>query len=314
MTSPILQFGTSRFLQAHFDLFVDQGFSEGSGKGQIAVVQTTHSQESAKRLEFFNSGKPYIIKVQGLSGETEINEEVPVASIGRGVDANSDWPEVERLFVEEARWVASNTGDRGYELFAGDEPSAARSPKLSRETGKAAAGAVPRRRQTAHLFPLRAHRRQRRQALRPCPGDFARLGLERRIPALRGRTMPVGQFARRPHRLRAARARRRSRRAVCAVGGRESRRARHALRPQGCRRHRRPQALRAPETVSAQSEPHLHGGTLGSGGRPGENADPRVAGKHGLARRPRRPRRARGAAGVRRARTRRCGARVSRTA
>jgi tagaturonate reductase len=125
MTFPILQFGTSRFLQAHFDLFVDQGFSEGLGKGQIAVVQTTHSRESAKRLDFFNSGKPYVVKIQGLSGETEINEEVPVASIGRGVDANSDWPEVERLFAEEARWVISNTGDRGYELFAGDEPSTA---------------------------------------------------------------------------------------------------------------------------------------------------------------------------------------------
>ena len=123
MTFPILQFGTSRFLQAHFDLFVDQGFREGFGKGRIAVVQTTYSQESAKRLEFFNSGKPYLLKIQGLSGETEINEVVSVASIGCGVDANSDWQEVERLFVEEARWVASNTGDRGYELFAGDEPS-----------------------------------------------------------------------------------------------------------------------------------------------------------------------------------------------
>ena len=120
MTFPILQFGTSRFLQAHFDLFVDQGFIEGSGKHTIAVVQTTASPDSARRLAFFNSGAPYRVRVRGLDGETLIDEEVSVNSIGRGVDANANWGEVERLFVQEARWIVSNTGDRGYELDEAD--------------------------------------------------------------------------------------------------------------------------------------------------------------------------------------------------
>jgi len=120
MTFPILQFGTSRFLQAHVDLFIDQGFVEGSGKGRIAVVQTTSSPESARRVAFFDSGAPYIVRVRGLDGEMLIDKEVSVASIGRGIDANADWAEVERLFVAEARWIVSNTGDRGFELSPGD--------------------------------------------------------------------------------------------------------------------------------------------------------------------------------------------------
>ena len=120
MTFPILQFGTSRFLQAHFDLFVDQGFAEGAGKRKIAVVQTTSSPDSARRVAFFASGAPYKVRVRGIEGENLIDEEVEVGSIGHGVDANADWAQVERLFVEEARWIVSNTGDRGYELFEGD--------------------------------------------------------------------------------------------------------------------------------------------------------------------------------------------------
>jgi tagaturonate reductase len=120
MAFPILQFGTSRFLQAHFDLFVDQGFVEGAGQQRIAVVQTTASPESARRLVFFDTGAPYSVRVRGLEGERLVDEQVNVASIGRGVDANANWREVERLFVEEARWIVSNTGDRGYELDEAD--------------------------------------------------------------------------------------------------------------------------------------------------------------------------------------------------
>jgi tagaturonate reductase len=120
MSFPILQFGTSRFLQAHVDLFVDQGFTRGPGKRQIAVAQTTASPDSARRVAFFATGAPYVVRVRGLDGEKLIDEEVQVGSIGQGLDVNAKWAEVERLFVEDARWIVSNTGDRGYELSAGD--------------------------------------------------------------------------------------------------------------------------------------------------------------------------------------------------
>jgi len=120
MSFPILQFGTSRFLQAHFDLFVAEGYVDGGGTGKIAVARTTASPESARRLAFFNSGRPYRVHVRGLAREAVVDQWIEVDSIGRGVDADSEWGALERLFVDEARWIVSNTGDRGYELTPSD--------------------------------------------------------------------------------------------------------------------------------------------------------------------------------------------------
>ena len=53
------------------------------------------------------------------SAAEPVDEWEEVDSIGRGVDANADWPATEKLFLN-ARWIVSNTGDRGYELSAGD--------------------------------------------------------------------------------------------------------------------------------------------------------------------------------------------------
>jgi tagaturonate reductase len=120
---PILQFGTSRFLQAHVDLFVSQALGRGEAMGRIAVVQTTSSSESRKRLEAFARGKPYIVQVKGLAGGNIVDESVEVASVGAGFDAATQWDEVERLFTA-ARCAVSNTADRGYETDPADRPDA----------------------------------------------------------------------------------------------------------------------------------------------------------------------------------------------
>jgi tagaturonate reductase len=125
LSFPILQFGTSRFLQAHVDLFVSEARAAGQDAGPIAVAQTTSSPDSRRRLAFFDSGRPYRVRVQGLARGATIDETVEVSSIRRGVDANGDWAALERLFVDDARWIISNTGDRGYELADGDAPDGA---------------------------------------------------------------------------------------------------------------------------------------------------------------------------------------------
>jgi tagaturonate reductase len=121
MSFPILQFGTSRFLQAHVDLFVSEALAKGEAAGKIAVVQTTSSNDSRRRLAFFNEGRPYRVHVQGLADGGVVDAWIEVSSIGRGLDANLEWEQVENLFVNEAQWVVSNTGDRGYELDADDK-------------------------------------------------------------------------------------------------------------------------------------------------------------------------------------------------
>jgi tagaturonate reductase len=118
---PILQFGTSRFLQAHVDLFVSQALAQGEAMGRIAVVQTTSSRESRKRLDAFAAAKPYLVQIKGLSAGKIIDESVVVTSVGAGLDAAAQWDEVERLFIA-ARCAVSNTADRGYETDPADRP------------------------------------------------------------------------------------------------------------------------------------------------------------------------------------------------
>jgi tagaturonate reductase len=120
---PILQFGTSRFLQAHVDLFVSEALTRGEAMGRIAIVQTTSSEASRKRLAAFALGKPYVVWVRGLAAGKIVDESLEVTSVGAGFDAATQWGEVERLFTE-ARCAVSNTADRGYETDPADRPDA----------------------------------------------------------------------------------------------------------------------------------------------------------------------------------------------
>jgi tagaturonate reductase len=116
---PILQFGASRFLQAHVDLFVSEALPRGEAMGRIAVAGTTGSPESRRRIAAFAAGQPYPVLVKGLSDGVVVDEIVEVKSVGAGVDAITEWDELERLFVA-ARCVLSNTADRGYETDPDD--------------------------------------------------------------------------------------------------------------------------------------------------------------------------------------------------
>jgi tagaturonate reductase len=121
MAFPIIQFGTSRFLQAHVDLFVSQALAKGAALGHIVAVQTTQNPTSRKRIAAFAEDRPYTVQIKGIASGAVVDLEVEVSSVGGGVDANERWEEVERLF-NEARCMVSNTADRGYETDASDRP------------------------------------------------------------------------------------------------------------------------------------------------------------------------------------------------
>ena len=67
MAFPIIQFGTSRFLQAHVDLFVSEALAKGAAMGRIVAVQTTQSAESRKRIAAFVEGRPYLVQIKGIA-------------------------------------------------------------------------------------------------------------------------------------------------------------------------------------------------------------------------------------------------------
>ncbi len=120
MANPILQFGTSRFLQAHADFFVSQALKEGRALGNVTVVQTTANPESRTRINALRVASRYPVRIRGMRRDEVIDTTVECDAISEALDANTDWPFVLRRFANDARAVISNTSDSGYACFADD--------------------------------------------------------------------------------------------------------------------------------------------------------------------------------------------------
>ena len=111
----ILQFGTSRFLLAHVDLFVSQALASGQAIGRIAVVRTTRNAESGDRVAALSKGGGYPVRVCGLQRGVPVEQTLRGEAIGEALDASNDWPRVRELALS-VQVIVSNTGDAGYRL------------------------------------------------------------------------------------------------------------------------------------------------------------------------------------------------------
>ncbi|MBB1249480.1 mannitol dehydrogenase family protein [Rhizobium sp. G21] len=118
MTTPILQFGTSRFLQAHADLFVSEALTRGEAIGPITIVQTTRSGERSKRLTALAAQEGFPVRIRGLKDGEVIDETRRITSVKKALSIHDDWAETARIFSGEARAVISNTGDAGFDIGA----------------------------------------------------------------------------------------------------------------------------------------------------------------------------------------------------
>lgn len=114
MITPIVQFGTSRFLQAHADLFVSEALEKGETLGKITVVQTTGSAERAGRLKALAVPGGFPVIVRGIVEGVEIDRTQQVTSVARALSTASDWEAIRRIVATEAEVLISNTGDTGY--------------------------------------------------------------------------------------------------------------------------------------------------------------------------------------------------------
>jgi tagaturonate reductase len=123
MFTPILQFGTSRFLQAHADLFISQALPKGEALGKVTVVQTTGSADSTQRVQALASGAGYPVRIQGTDNGHVIDQECWSSSIQTAVHAAQDWQRIRQAMVKDVQVVISNTGDKGYALDASDNAS-----------------------------------------------------------------------------------------------------------------------------------------------------------------------------------------------
>jgi tagaturonate reductase len=107
--TPVVQFGTSRFLQAHADLFIDE-----AGAGPITVVASSGSASGRARLSALHAPGGYPVIIRGLEAAAVIDRTVHVRSIARGLDVATDWPGISRLVSSEASFLISNTTEAGF--------------------------------------------------------------------------------------------------------------------------------------------------------------------------------------------------------
>ncbi|MEO0979173.1 MAG: mannitol dehydrogenase family protein [Pseudomonadota bacterium] len=112
--TPLLQFGTSRFLQAHVDLFVSDALQRGAGPGPITVVQTSGDPSRSARLAALSAKEGFEVQVRGVDGGQLIETRTRVTSIVRALSLPGDLERVRDVAVNEARIILSNTADAGF--------------------------------------------------------------------------------------------------------------------------------------------------------------------------------------------------------
>jgi tagaturonate reductase len=113
-TTPIVQFGTSRFLQAHADLFVSEALEQGTAPGPIAVVQSSGSAARASRLRALSDPQGVEIRIRGVEKDALIDTCQKVRSIARSLSLPGEVAEVREIIEKEAEIILSNTADAGY--------------------------------------------------------------------------------------------------------------------------------------------------------------------------------------------------------
>jgi tagaturonate reductase len=122
MSNPILQFGTSRFLQAHVDLFVAEAARCKPSKalGRITVVQSTSNVESRARIDALRASNVYPVRIRGRKGTATIDVTVQCDAITEALNAADDWPTLRERIRHDVKVIVSNTGDTGYATFDDD--------------------------------------------------------------------------------------------------------------------------------------------------------------------------------------------------
>lgn len=85
MNGLLLQFGTSRFLQAHVDLFLQEAKDAGQDVPTIVIVQTSGAAERAGRLAAFSDPAGFPIVIRGLEAGVPVERRIAVRSVSRGL-------------------------------------------------------------------------------------------------------------------------------------------------------------------------------------------------------------------------------------
>ncbi len=78
--------------------------------------------ESARRITALNSGEGYPVIIRGLRDGKPVDENHQAKSVSAAYSAHADWQTIRDL-AAQVQVILSNTGDKGFELDAGDDVS-----------------------------------------------------------------------------------------------------------------------------------------------------------------------------------------------
>ena len=122
--TPIIQFGTSRFLQAHADLMIDEAHRAGQVCGPITVVQSSGDPARAARLAALTAPEGYPVRIRGLDRGQVVDRTQQVCSVRRTLSTGTDWARLVTIIRNEAEYILSNTGDRAFDPQLADTATA----------------------------------------------------------------------------------------------------------------------------------------------------------------------------------------------
>ena len=120
LSTPILQFGTSRFLQAHVDLFLSEALARGEALGPVTVVQSSGDPARTARLGGLTAPEGYPVRLRGLRAGREVDEEHRVTSVKRTLSTATDMETLLELVRGEVQIILSNTADAGFRARPAD--------------------------------------------------------------------------------------------------------------------------------------------------------------------------------------------------
>ena len=104
-----LQFGTSRFLQAHADLFI----GEALGQDQITVIHSSGNNATLKRLEALQDRAGFPVFIRGLEDGLPVDRLQKVYSVRSALSAANAWDAVLEA-GEHCEFIISNVSENGY--------------------------------------------------------------------------------------------------------------------------------------------------------------------------------------------------------
>jgi len=99
---------------------VDEARREGQATGPITVVQSSGDPARATRLAALAAPEGFPVRIRGLDRGLIVDRTQQVCSVRKTLSTASEWAQLVGIMCNDAEYILSNTGDRGFESQPAD--------------------------------------------------------------------------------------------------------------------------------------------------------------------------------------------------